>query len=378
MKKKYILQIIKIIILFSFLGSLILPNYITNLFKPIVIIMTMFIFFKSKKKMNLYLVIIFFSLLITLFLGSINIFIHNLKYMNLISFEINILFFFCLVFMLSNFRNKYLFNKSIKYSSLLLAIVVVMSNPIIGEINSAEIKLLSIYINKNSIPYLISPGLFILINELQELNLNFKSKIYGILQLIILLYAGIYPMSRGGFLSLFLPIMINELYKFKKRKVIYSIKPLVIITLVCFFSYLFLPSQYIERLLNIENYTLEKSSGRNVLFLEALEYVKDNKIIGMGLGYYQKVLGKSYGTHNVFLDIYLAFGMVGVAIFILLFIYPIIKKINSKTISWIVMAMVAAVLESQLSYQIWIPLVMAWGNTYSFSKKRRVLWQKFQ
>lgn len=373
MKREVSLQIIKIILSISFWGVWILPKEVTNLMKPLMIICTIYWCLKSIKKINKYLLVVLFYILITSFFGVINSFLNDLKYIYIISFEINILFFFCLILIISNSKNKYIFNNYIKISSLILAIIVIISNPIIGKINLPDIKLLHVIVNKNSIPYLISPGLFIVVDEIQRLKLNNKKKFCEILQIVILLYAGIYPMSRGGFLSLFLPLIINEFFRIKEEKIIISLKRLSLFILLALILANFLPKQYFERLLNIENYTLKNSSGRDILILKALKLVEENKIIGMGIGYYQKILEKNYGTHNIFVDIYIAFGIIGVILTIILFIYPIIKKMNSKTVSWLIMTIVAAMVESQLSYQIWIPLAMAWANTYSFSKKRRVL-----
>ena len=370
MKEKISLQIIKVILLFSFWGVWVFPKEITNLMKPLIIICTIFWYLKSSKKINKYLLIIYFYFLITSFLGIVNIYFNNLKYIDLFSFETNILFFFCLILIISNSKNKYIFNQYIKFSSLVLAIMVIVSNPIMGEINSSHINLLNISVNKNSISYLISPGFFIVINELQVLRVNNKEKIiYKLLQILILLYGGIYPMSRGGFLSLFLPLVINVVFKIKKKGMFFLLKKLPIFILLILIFVNFLPKQYFERLINVENYIFSNSGGRNILILEALKLVEENKIIGMGVGYYQKILNKGYGVHNIFVDIYIAFGIIGVVLTIILFIYPIIKKMNSKTVSWLIMAMIAAMIESQLSYQIWIPLAMSWANTYSFSKK---------
>ena len=88
--------------------------------------------------------------------------------------------------------------RMLKAASLVLAVVVLCSNPLPALPENNVMRLFSVEINKNSVPYLIAPGSFICMDQLFQRKRKLEKFIYAV-ELAVLLYAGIYPMSRGGF-----------------------------------------------------------------------------------------------------------------------------------------------------------------------------------
>jgi|26BtaG_2_1085354.scaffolds.fasta_scaffold00509_3 O-antigen ligase len=73
----------------------------------------------------------------------------------------------------------------------------------------------------------------------------------------------------------------------------------------------------------------EGSSGRDVVYQVAIEYIDKNPISGYGpFGFREKTIH----AHNIFLEILLQFGLIGVIIFITLIIILIIKAVKNRSV----------------------------------------------
>lgn len=183
-----------------------------------------------------------------------------------------------------------------------------------------------------------------------------------LVELCVLGYAGIYPMSRGGFLCLLLPtgvMLVEWVIRVIKEK---EYSKLYICIVVCNFvaavSLLILPDRYKERLLDIKSYTLFNS--REILAKAGIELAKGGELFGKGFGYYQKMMNTGYGSHNCFVDVYVAVGIIGVLIFFSVFLYLLFRLRNNQGRAWLGIAFICAMVESQMSYQLWIPIAMAY------------------
>lgn len=364
--------ILGIVIIIAFTGVWILPPVIKNTLKPIVIVLFFIDLLHSNKKLlfdGLSKVLITFS--ISLFASLlINI---NSNLSVFISIQINIWFVAIICLREYNLDEiKYIFN-SVKYSSLILAVIVMISNPIIGTLHSPFIFLLKTKVNKNSVAYLVAMGLYICLNQLIS---NKKIKIKSVIllfELLILIYSSIYPMSRGGFLCAFVPFFLTIINTFRKEILnVFSIKnfsKIVLLLIITILIIKLLPEQYVNRLLNTDSYSLENSSQRDVLTKQAINMVTGSKFFGKGFGYYQMISGSTYGCHNCFIDLYVSSGLVGMCSFGYIFLYLLLKtKLSMNVMAWLSMALISAFLESQLSYQIFIPFCMAWLS-YKYSLK---------
>ena len=74
---------------------------------------------------------------------------------------------------------------------------------------------------------------------------------------------------------------------------------------------------------------IESSSGREVKFIAAVDIIKSNPIKPHGIGYFTHVTGMIY-PHNIFLDLWITFGIIGT---ILAVIYGIVLILRIKYIS---------------------------------------------
>lgn len=354
--------VIAISFIVGFTGVWILPDVLSNLIKPIVIVVLIGEAVLKKFYVDTYGKILFVYLFIVVVCSALN----GLT-TALFSFLINIMYTFLII--IKKYKDKemdFLLN-SIKYASLVLAAILIISNPLINRISTPYIYLLNISVNKNAIAYLISPGLYVCVQQLFDMkgkNKKGKTKFFYFIELFLLLYAGIYPMSRGGFLCMFFPLFIfladryrAAIKKFKIKKIVGGI---LILCLAVYAMWNLLPKEYVNRLLLLESYTYHNSGNRDILVKQAIELVQGHELTGLGFGYYQSVLKTSYGAHNCFVDMYVNAGLVGLVGLIIIFVYPIIKCKNAKCYSWIVMALIAAFFESQMSYQVWVPLAIAW------------------
>lgn len=73
----------------------------------------------------------------------------------------------------------------------------------------------------------------------------------------------------------------------------------------------------------------EGSSGRDVVYQVAIEYIDKNPISGYGpFGFREKTIQ----AHNIFLEILLQFGLIGLIIFITLIIILIIKAVKNRSV----------------------------------------------
>lgn len=82
-----------------------------------------------------------------------------------------------------------------------------------------------------------------------------------------------------------------------------------------------------KMLLMLESGLAASSSGRYVLYINVINLIKENIIFGYGIGYAQIKLG--YTVHNIFLQILLESGIIGLLIWMSIWIYGGIKFKNT-------------------------------------------------
>lgn len=176
-------------------------------------------------------------------------------------------------------------------------------------------------------------------------NLKFNYLLLIIGSLFLLLIFG----SRFNFLIGFIGV-IFLLYQVKHKILRYGIVLGIIVSFLILFNLknfllaiigilnkINLPTDSIGRLIySLNNFIAGKdiSSGRNIIYIQTLETIKKNIFFGNGIfGYignieYRNRNGTFY-PHNIFLEILLQFGIIGLIVFLIL-ILLIIKKIYVK------------------------------------------------
>lgn len=352
--------VIGLSLLVSYTGIWVLPNGISNLIKPFAVaVVGIEVLSKRKLHSGLSWLILFFLFALTFSVLANG----GFSLVGYLSIVISCIY--CIV--LQEFRyteEEYLkFRNYIKWASIILAAAVAFFNPFISVIRSPTIFIFHTPVNKNAVPYLIAPGLFVAVQQLAEFRKWKKDKkLLHLAEILLLLYSGIYPMSRGGFACIVLPVLIWGghffLYQLKRARSEYAVTVLIVFAVVIFLLTHFLPEQYVGRLFDLEMYSTNQMNGRDKIMVDSFRAMRGHEIVGGGFGYLQGRLSLSYGAHNCFIDIYGIAGMIGLIPFLLFFIYPVVKTKYINTICWVVMALCAAVFESQLSYQVFVPLAL--------------------
>lgn len=264
--------------------------------------------------------------------------------------------------------------RMLKVASLVLAVVVLCSNPLPSLPDSNVMKLFTVEINKNAVPYLIAPGSLICMDQLFQRKRKPEKLIYAA-ELAILVYAGIYPMSRGGFLSILLPmalLLVDRVIQIIKQKDFDKLYVYIVLSNLCAaVGLLLLQGRYRERLLSVESYTF--FSSREVLAKTGIALTEGSEVFGKGFGYFRKMTGNGYGAHNCFVDIYVATGIIGVLFLVGIFVYLLVRLRNNAGRAWLGIAFICAMVESQMSYQLWVPIAMAY---LLCDRERREVWKE--
>jgi O-antigen ligase len=144
--------------------------------------------------------------------------------------------------------------------------------------------------------------------------------------------------SRGTILVLLLVVFLSFLFS-KKLDIV---KKLSFAIFTGVFIYLVFKNEVLIKMINflffdlgIKSYAIEKmrmmlidgiaesSSGRDELYSSIISYIKQNPVIGYGIGYSESVLGLF--PHNIFLQILLESGIIALICWGLLWLYCIYK-----------------------------------------------------
>jgi hypothetical protein len=165
-----------------------------------------------------------------------------------------------------------------------------------------------------------------------------KNKIIWILLGIVAFFLMVVYGSRGPLVV----ILIWALIQFLFNRKISTYKKAIILILVSLMTFLVFKYNFIVKIvdyiyyeLGIHTYTLAKlrmtfdvglveaSSGRDIIYITMWDYIKQNPLLGYGIGFSQEVL--NYTPHNLFLQILLESGVVGLLIWSVILTYCLYK-----------------------------------------------------
>ena len=244
--------------------------------------------------------------------------------------------------------------------------------------------------------YAMAPSVLALICEIYN---NKKSKIVWILLAILSLSITLIYGSRGplvGFLLYFLIIFVlsDKINKYKK-----------ILVVMCLGLTIFLTEEFrlIQRLLDylyysldlktyslakfrmmIANGLIESSSGRDIIYLTLLHYIKNNLFFGYGVAYSNIILG--YTPHNIMLQVLIESGIFGLIVWMSLWIYFFHKlryihyKQNKKLSNILISISSLAIGRLLVSSDMWIRpeywLVISIIINYKIEEKKTYKYQK--
>lgn len=160
--------------------------------------------------------------------------------------------------------------------------------------------------------------------------------------MLVILFAFILTVSRGGFIGL-LVIALLILFMDKYR---YMLSKLLVLGISVFFFVQFAPDTYWDRIETITNYkqdyNVQSEHGRKTIWLRGLKLMIKSPFVGQGFGAYTTAMGHTYGqgvsgfkwstAHNAFILIGAELGVGGFILFILLILISIrmLRKLRGK------------------------------------------------
>lgn len=203
--------------------------------------------------------------------------------------------------------------------------------------------------------------------------------------------------SKAGIISLAIILIICSLYYYlKRRKLLKSSMLIAGIALMFFMSYLLFPRSYgrlktaAEVISNTEEISAdtEEGTGERILIWKAsLEIIKNNFLIGTGTGDVKDELMKQYtdkristararslNAHNQYLQTFIALGIGGVVVLILMIVIPAISAMKHDSIIYFLFIIIIAfnfLVESALETQAGV-VFYAFFNSYLFVTKKRL------
>ena len=180
----------------------------------------------------------------------------------------------------------------------------------------------------------------------------FYKEIMGFKFLILVIFTNIINLIYGSRFTFLLGIIGSTMFlyssknKFIKKgiRVFLLISPLlyfnlkrILGTLALVLKKINLPLYSIERLINSVGTSGSVLSGRELWYSETLKIIQENLFLGSGiLGYYNKISKSLYNfdgsfyPHNIFLEILLNFGIIGISVFFLIIFFVIKKIMNNR------------------------------------------------
>lgn len=153
---------------------------------------------------------------------------------------------------------------------------------------------------------------------------------------LIMIIAALMTGSRGGFLGIITLTLLCIVSNLKSKKSKMGVFVLIIIAILLSGILINnLPQGVINRF-SIESLIgkTDKGTGRLLIWKGSIEAIKNNPIIGYGVGNVfvanQMYVGRLAGSHNMYLNVLVEFGIIGILLFICFCINIFKKLINLK------------------------------------------------
>lgn len=165
------------------------------------------------------------------------------------------------------------------------------------------------------------------INEWKKKNALLLNKLFFTLALLLLpmnIYIVLYGGGKGAFILVFIIFFIVFYKKFGMASIL--LIPVLLLTPIIFADEIkLISSGGGNRILQlfISNDASEITSGRNYVYNEAVRVILDNLFIGKGAG--SVVYETGYYAHNMFLDILIDWGWIGL-LFVLLIFAVVVRR----------------------------------------------------
>lgn len=198
-----------------------------------------------------------------------------------------------------------------------------------------------VYRFSKGIPYANALAMFLLISMIVGLHMLFKRKlskkikIYVVLGEIVLLSAFIQTFSRISWVLGIVALLIS-LFVFSKDKIPKQKIAIIITAMLAVLVVAALMPQVRQRISQI-NFQSTELNERFAYYHDSLQIIKDNPVIGIGSGgwssrqaEFQSALYAARYIHCSFLQVAVDSGLPSLALYILICVYPMFKRLLSK------------------------------------------------
>lgn len=365
-EKKYDGYVLPITVFLGLLIPFFVPNVISSLIKPLGIVACICFFVVSKqnvfKSLEQYLFFIFFSIYLcaccryndTISLGTIGYLLYIMYSATYVTVE----------------HSDGSVEKTVKacfWSGALFALFVAISNPffVYNIYTRTTFWVLWQEINSNQIVYFVAIGLAAFPILIKNKALSYTKKLIYVSLVVVMIYAILLTLSRGGFLCMaciMILFILDTQSLYLKNNVLKNFVSLGLLFLLAIILYKYLPFHQMSRILSADSYS--DSNGRSVMFSEALSSI-NNVLIGDGCDAWTG----SHKIHNIFISIFLQTGVVGLISFVSLLFYEVVNIRRVSSLYFLIPLFVESMVESGDAYTFWIPLVMI-----SLLNKKRIVY----
>lgn len=365
-EKKYDGYVLPITVFLGLLIPFFVPNAISALIKPLGIVACICFFVASKqnvlKGVEQYLFFIFFSM----YLCACCRYNENLS-LGSIGYLLYIIYSALYVTVDHTIDSVGRTIKACFWSGSLFALFVAISNPffVYNVYTRTTFWVLWQEINSNQIVYFIAMGLAAFPFLIKNKSTSKLKKCAYILFLVIMVYAILLTLSRGGFLCLvgILIVFILDLeMSYMKSNVLKNILSFFVVMGIVYLLFKNLPFNQMSRILSADSYA--DSNGRSIMFSEALSSI-NNIFIGDGCDAWTG----SHKMHNIFISIFVQTGVLGLISFVSLLLYEFLNVRTIAPLYFLIPLMIESMVESGDAYTFWVPLIMI-----SLLNKKRIVY----
>lgn len=256
---------------------------------------------------------------------------------------------------------------------------------------------LSFFIHRGYFSMYISFAICIILFMLQKGNYDSKIQLWGWILLVVVFFsAQLFLASKTGIIVTILTFLFTGgYYATTRKKAIMGISIIILVALFVSFGITRIPVikgrieslNQLADLEKIDKASFESSAVRVLIWQAALDIVKDNYFIGVGTGDVKDALMNEYkeremtgaydhelNAHNQFIQFFVAFGIIGLTLFIISLIVPLVYSIKKQKylyafflIIFILNLLTESVLETQagvIFYAFFNSLLLSTDRTF--------------
>lgn len=216
-----------------------------------------------------------------------------------------------------------------------------------------------------------------------------------VINLILMLYSLLiitFFANRSSLLVCIVILIFFEMKSLKNKGMLYSYVKSSLYLFACIFIYLKMENLVIILRDTLQSYGInsyiltkaifafrhgieESTSGRDSLYDQSLDIIKENNFMPKGIGYYQYTTGIVY-PHNIFIDISITYGIFGLIAFICILIWAFCKsiRINNQSFKLVIITLfIYTFIRLNFSGMFWSDEILLVLVGLVITAKRRVM-----